>query len=548
VPASAHVRFEPTLLGEAVESLAEGVVLLDTEGSIFYVNQAVVTAVGLPREAVIGLRWDNPVFFATTPEGVPIPPEERPFRLVMRSGQPVLGYEYDLRPPGREPISVILNAVPLRFENELIGVAVTLTDITARKKAEAALRDSEERFRAIVEQSRYGIVIASPTGEVLLQNDAMEQITGNPTSEILERGWAGAAFTNKAQLEYMIGLNDRIMSGELDYIEVPYDRRDGRKVWLSYSFTPMRLKGKDYLLAIVTDITQRQRAEERVRFQSSLLEQVREAILATDVEGRVTYVNDEAEDLLGWQRQDVVGKLASDLLPDDQLQESVQAEFRRVGRWEGEALYTRPDGRQIPLLVSLGKLRDPQGQTEGFVGLAIDITQQKAAQRALEDKDRAIRQAYVDVVGAVTGGKLVLMTEEELESVLGKSLVVKAPINPDSLCDSRHEVERVLAMEHTVIDPAEGVVAYGEAATNAIKHGGGGHYCIYREEHVVQVAVEDGGPGIDFRTLPRATLLPGFSTQASLGMGFTIMLDLADRVLLTTRPGCTEVVLEFAAR
>ena len=545
---STNVLFQPALLGEAVESLAEGVVLLDTEGRIFYVNRAVAVAVGVPRDDVIGRRWDDPLFAATTPEGVPIPPEDRPFRLVMRSGQPLLGYEYTLQPPGKEPISVFLNAVPLRFEDELIGVATTLTDITARKRAEAALRDSEERFRAVVEQSRYGIVIAAQGGEVILQNDAMERITGNPTSEILERGWAGAAFTNKAQLEFMIGLNDRIRSGELDYIEVPYDRRDGRKIWLSYSFTPMRLKGKDYILAIVTDIKERKRAEAQVRFQSSLLDQIREAVVAADLAGRITYVNDEAADLMGWDRTAVTGRLATDLIPIGDIRNAARAGLQRSQRWEGEMTVRSADGRDVPLIVSLSMLQDSAGAPEGFVAVAIDITEQKAAQRALEEKDHAIRQAYVDVVGAVTGGKLVLMTEEELEAILGKPLVVKARIDAESLCDSRHEVEHVLAMEHIVIDPAEGVVAYGEAATNAIKHGGGGHYYIYRKEHAVQVSVEDEGPGIDFRTLPRATLLPGFSTQASLGMGFTIMLDLADRVLLTTRPGRTEVVLEFATR
>ena len=55
-------------------------------------------------------------------------------------------------------------------------------------------------------------------------------------------------------------------------------------------------------------------------------------------------------------------------------------------------------------------------------------------------------------------------------------------------------------------------------------------------------------PGIDFRTLPRATLQRGFSTASSLGMGFTIMLQVCERVLLSTHPGRTTVVLEFAAR
>jgi anti-sigma regulatory factor (Ser/Thr protein kinase) len=88
--------------------------------------------------------------------------------------------------------------------------------------------------------------------------------------------------------------------------------------------------------------------------------------------------------------------------------------------------------------------------------------------------------------------------------------------------------------------------AAGEALDNALKHAGGGAYQAFAREDCLQIAISDDGPGIDFRTLPRATLVPGFSTAASLGMGFTIMLQLCERVLLSTRPGHTVVVLEFA--
>jgi len=60
-----------------------------------------------------------------------------------------------------------------------------------------------------------------------------------------------------------------------------------------------------------------------------------------------------------------------------------------------------------------------------------------------------------------------------------------------------------------------------------------------------QVKVSDSGPGIDFHTLPKATLMPGFSTASTLGMGFTIMLQVCDRVFICTEPGSTSVILEF---
>jgi len=79
----------------------------------------------------------------------------------------------------------------------------------------------------------------------------------------------------------------------------------------------------------------------------------------------------------------------------------------------------------------------------------------------------------------------------------------------------------------------------------ALKHAGRGTYQTFATDDCIQVTVTDDGPGIDFRTLPKATLVSGFSTAASLGVGFTIMLQLCSRVLLYTRPGRTEVGLEW---
>jgi anti-sigma regulatory factor (Ser/Thr protein kinase) len=88
----------------------------------------------------------------------------------------------------------------------------------------------------------------------------------------------------------------------------------------------------------------------------------------------------------------------------------------------------------------------------------------------------------------------------------------------------------------------------GEALVNALRHAGGGSFQLFVHGDRLQVLVRDDGPGIDFRMLPRATLQRGFSTASSLGMGFTIMLQVCERVLLSTRPGRTSVVLEFAAQ
>ena len=180
---------------------------------------------------------------------------------------------------------------------------------------------------------------------------------------------------------------------------------------------------------------------------------------------------------------------------------------------------------------------------------AMDVTELRAAEQALRRQEEGIRRAYVDVLDAVTGGKLILLTEEELAAELGQPLGSAVPFgSPAELADARRSV--VAAAERAFpghVRHTDLLSTAGEALDNALKHAQGGTYQVFARDHHLQVAIVDEGPGIDFRTLPRATLVSGFSTTASLGMGFTIMLQLCERVLLTTRPGHTSVVLELAA-
>lgn len=181
---------------------------------------------------------------------------------------------------------------------------------------------------------------------------------------------------------------------------------------------------------------------------------------------------------------------------------------------------------------------------------AQDISGVRQAERALRRQEEGIRRAYVDVLDAVTGGKLVLLTEEELAGQLGSPLMEPEPVKaPRELADARGVITRKAAERFPDWVPRTDVrTPVGEALVNALRHAGGGSYQVLARDDRLQVLVRDDGPGIDFRTLPRATLQAGFSTASSLGMGFTIMLQVCERVLLSTRPGRTSVVLEFADR
>lgn len=170
---------------------------------------------------------------------------------------------------------------------------------------------------------------------------------------------------------------------------------------------------------------------------------------------------------------------------------------------------------------------------------------QQATAKALREKDAAIRQAYTDVIDVVTGGKLILMTPEEIESALGKPVTDDNTVSrAEELATARKDVRDVLTGEFSIQNLANYIDPFGEAITNAVKHAGRGKFRVFRKDNIVQIKVTDAGPGINFSQLPKATLAPGYSTAGTLGKGFKVMLNRTNRVLLSTQPGNTTIVLE----
>jgi DNA-binding response OmpR family regulator/anti-sigma regulatory factor (Ser/Thr protein kinase) len=170
------------------------------------------------------------------------------------------------------------------------------------------------------------------------------------------------------------------------------------------------------------------------------------------------------------------------------------------------------------------------------------------SERRLElEKER--RQIMRDVIFAVSGGKLVLAEESELEAMRNggqnkrhldigdTSDVGKArTVTEEALLELKMDRDRIFDM----------VLCVSEATTNALKHARGGSLDVYSVDGRAQVWVSDRGGGIDFSLLPRSTLMKGWSSKTSLGYGYTILLELLDRVLLSTSRFGTTVVMEMS--
>jgi len=164
------------------------------------------------------------------------------------------------------------------------------------------------------------------------------------------------------------------------------------------------------------------------------------------------------------------------------------------------------------------------------------------------EKERQVQHIFRDILLALTQNKLhLLLDNSELSLFSEGEKMGETPINePADLGTAKKSLEvalKALNIERSRLFNM--MVCMSEATTNAIKHAGAGMVSFYRIGNRVQVRVEDHGKGIDFSELPKSTLLRGYSSKVSLGMGYTIMLELMDKVYLLTSSQGTTVIIEM---
>lgn len=154
------------------------------------------------------------------------------------------------------------------------------------------------------------------------------------------------------------------------------------------------------------------------------------------------------------------------------------------------------------------------------------------------------RQFYRDTIFSITDGKLSICDVSEIRPLVASADVSFDVLDAASTSAVRHEVREYLERQGLTGELLDSfAIAVGEAITNMVKHANGGRVYVGRSEDSVWVACEDHGSGIESLTLPRAVLLRGFSTKPSLGLGYSVILEVADRVLLKTDETGTTVAL-----
>ena len=345
------------------ESIAAGVEdvlwIMDTRAlRMKYVSPAYEQVFGRSPASLLGglATWADPIHPDDRDEVA------RAWGVTLESGRGVAEYRI-VRPDGGVRW-IRTRGFPTDTPGEMVGIS---TDVTQLREAETRLRASEERFRGVYEHTPTAIVITDAAGCFAECNPAWAALLAYSETELrrldlVELLHPDDREANRAEIA-------RLRRGEVAHFEIEnrYLRKDGRPVWVHKFVSVIRdAQGRPaHLVALVTDMTERRRAQEEIVAQKDLLKTVTDtattAIFVMDASSRLTFMNPAAEAMTGWTSSEARGRVLHDLIHHTRPDGSVypmpecpidRARPERSELRDHEDLFVRRDGAFFPVLVN----------------------------------------------------------------------------------------------------------------------------------------------------------------------------------------------------
>ena len=375
-----------------VEAAPNAMVMVDPAGNIVMVNAQAERVFGYSRAELTGqpvemlvperLRSHHPGLRKTFLAH----PRPRP----MGAGRDLYGLNKD----GSEfPIEIGLNPIET---DEGTMVLSAIVDITARKAAELALRDSERRFRLVVEAAPNAMAMIDPAGKIVVVNTQAERVfgysraelAGQPVEMLVPERFRG--HHPELRRTFFSDPRPRPMGAGRDLYGL---RKDGSEFPIEIGLNPIETDEGTMVLSAIVDITARKAAAQALRESeqrySVLVDGVTDyAIYMVDPNGMVINWNRGAQRIKGYLTEEIVGQHFSRFYTEEDRAANAPRQSlesaARDGRYEAQAWRVRKDGSRFLADVVIDALKDDSGRLIGFAKIRRDVTERVRAARELE--------------------------------------------------------------------------------------------------------------------------------------------------------------------
>ena len=409
----------------------DGIVVFDQAFEIIFANQMASEITGIPKEDLIGRDFfsvigkeDKEFLKGTVTRGVGI-------------GEKLCTEMTILTPKGEVKDAEVCIALAKSDAGEVKTYAY-IRDITARKKVERDLRDSEEKLRTLFERVRHGLFISSKEGKFLDCNQALLEMLGYPTKEeFLSIDIAKDLYANPEDRKRF---QERIeKDGHVKDMEVEFKKRDGERITVLLTGHPIKNEKGEIVgyQGINLDITERKRIENELReaneFFMNLIESSVDGIIAADMKGNIFIFNKGAEALTGYRAEEVIGKIhITQIYPEGVAKEIMKKlrspDYGGVGKFiPSQLTVIDKKGEEIPIQLSATLIYDGEGKEVASVGIFTDL-------RPRIKIERKLQETHLQLVSSekmASLGKLAAGIAHEINNPLGGILIYSSLIMED---------------------------------------------------------------------------------------------------------------------
>lgn len=334
------------------------------------------------------------------------------------------------------------------------GLSVYFRDITERKLAEEELNANEERLRTIFAASRDGIIVEDDE-RIVYVNQAYTHLFGYEAPEELIGKHVSSVISSE-DTERLLEFGKSRVGGKLppSVYEFKGKRKDGMLFELEASVSASTVTGHSYITSIVRDITERKRAEERLRESETrfraMFEQANVGIMQASFDGILLKVNPGFCKIVGYSEEEASGMSLRDLThPDDYEMEKALTRQLMTGEIPGysiEKRYFRNDGRLVWGQMTATLVSQSPGEPFYMLAIVEDITERKQAEQALresENKYRLLMEQASDGIHTYDMQGNFIETNSKLSEMLGYT--------PEELL--RLNVKDLIPAEDLAVDP-----------------------------------------------------------------------------------------------
>jgi hypothetical protein len=370
---------------------------LDANGHLIEVNPAWISLLGYEKEEVIGRSFAE--FMAS---GFPEFFKER-FPCFKAAGE-VCSLPFEMICKDGKHIHVEIDGkIGYNPDGSFKQTHCVLRDITDRKRAEGALRESEERFRTLFELAPDAIYLIDLEGNFVDGNKAAEALAGFSRDELIGKNFAESGLLSIEQLPKALANMKQSIAGQpTGPDEFVLKQKDGSFVTLEIRTFPVTIGDQNLVLGIGRDISERKLAERKLQIKERVIDTSISAISIADPKGIINEVNAAFLQTWGFSNKDeVLGRKISCFFQSEAKAAEIVGILDKAGVWKGEYIAKKKDGSTFIAHSFATVLRDNNGEIVGYQSSVSDITERKQAEEALQESATRYRELFNNMSSGV---------------------------------------------------------------------------------------------------------------------------------------------------